>query len=44
MTEFGRIDYFFLDDSCPGPDGKGRDDWQFRKPDMIVPVVELFLV
>lgn len=28
MTEFGRIDYIFLDYSFPGKDGKGRDDWQ----------------
>jgi len=28
MTEFGQIDCFFPDDSYPGPDGKGRDDWQ----------------
>ncbi|MDX9755419.1 MAG: alpha-L-fucosidase [bacterium] len=27
MTEFGPIDCLFLDFSYPGPDGKGRDDW-----------------
>lgn len=27
MTEFGQIDCLFLDFSYPGPDGKGRDDW-----------------
>lgn len=28
MTQFGQIDYLFLDFSYPGEDGKGRDDWQ----------------
>jgi len=31
MTEFGTIDYLFPDFSFPGPDGKGRDDWQSEK-------------
>jgi alpha-L-fucosidase len=31
MTGFGRIDHFFPDFSFPGPDGKGRDDWQSEK-------------
>ncbi|MHC4122343.1 MAG: alpha-L-fucosidase [Planctomycetota bacterium] len=31
LTEFGQIDCLFLDFSYPGPDGKGRDDWQSEK-------------
>jgi alpha-L-fucosidase len=32
LTEFGTIDYLFLDFSFPGdPDGKGRDDWQSER-------------
>jgi len=31
MTEFGRVDYLFLDFSYPGEDGKGRDDWQSER-------------
>jgi len=31
MTEFGPIDCLFLDFSYPGPDGKGRDDWDSIK-------------
>ena len=31
LTEFGTIDYLFLDFSYPGPDGKGRDDWESQK-------------
>ena len=27
LTQFGEIDYMFYDFSFPGPDGKGRDDW-----------------
>jgi len=28
LTEFGPVDYLFLDFSFPGPDGKGRADWR----------------
>ncbi|MEP0765701.1 MAG: alpha-L-fucosidase [Fimbriimonadia bacterium] len=28
LTQYGKIDYIFYDFSYPGPDGKGRDDWQ----------------
>lgn len=28
LTEFGQVDYLFLDFSYPGEDGKGGDDWQ----------------
>lgn len=28
MTDFGRVDYLFLDFSYPGPDGKGHEDWR----------------
>jgi|GEM_PF-35172 len=31
LTEFGPIDCLFLDFSFPGPDGKGRNDWQSEK-------------
>ncbi|MBE3577055.1 MAG: alpha-L-fucosidase [Limnochordales bacterium] len=31
LTQFGRIDILWLDFSYPGPDGKGRDDWQSEK-------------
>jgi alpha-L-fucosidase len=31
LTQFGKIDYMFFDFSFPGPDGKGRDDWQSEK-------------
>jgi alpha-L-fucosidase len=31
LTEFGPIDCLFMDYSFPGPDGKGRDDWQSQK-------------
>jgi len=31
LTEFGTIDYLFLDFSFPGPDGKGRNDWESEK-------------
>jgi alpha-L-fucosidase len=31
LTEFGTIDYLFLDFSFPGPDGKGRTDWESEK-------------
>jgi alpha-L-fucosidase len=31
LTGFGPIDYLFLDFSFPGPDGKGRADWQSEK-------------
>ncbi len=31
LTGYGRIDYVFLDFSFPGPDGKGRDDWESEK-------------
>jgi alpha-L-fucosidase len=28
LTDFGQVDYLFLDFSYPGEDGKGRNDWQ----------------
>ncbi len=28
LTQFGKIDYLFLDFSFPGEDGKGRNDWE----------------
>ena len=28
LTQFGKIDYLFLDFSFPGEDGKGSDDWE----------------
>ncbi len=28
LTQFGQIDILWFDFSFPGPDGKGRDDWQ----------------
>lgn len=31
LTNYGRIDYLFLDFSFPGPDGKGRADWESEK-------------
>jgi alpha-L-fucosidase len=31
LTGFGPIDLMWFDFSYPGPDGKGRDDWQSRK-------------
>ena len=31
LTGYGRIDYIFFDFSYPGPDGKGRADWQSEK-------------
>ena len=31
LTEFGPIDCLFMDYSFPGPDGKGRADWQSEK-------------
>ena len=31
LTEYGRIDCLFLDFSFPGPDGKGRNDWESEK-------------
>ncbi len=31
LTDFGTIDVLFLDYSFPGPDGKGRSDWQSEK-------------
>ena len=31
LTQFGKIDYLFLDFSFPGEDGKGRDDWESHK-------------
>lgn len=31
MTLFGTIDCLFLDFSFPGPDGKGREDWQSER-------------
>jgi alpha-L-fucosidase len=31
LTEFGPIDCLFMDFSFPGPDGKGRADWQSEK-------------
>jgi len=31
LTGYGRIDYLFLDYSFPGPDGKGRAEWESEK-------------
>ncbi|MBN1482332.1 alpha-L-fucosidase [candidate division KSB1 bacterium] len=31
LTTMGQIDLMWLDYSYPGPDGKGRDDWQSEK-------------
>jgi len=31
LTEYGRIDTLFLDFSFPGPNGKGRKDWQSER-------------
>ena len=31
LTQFGQIDTMFFDFSYPGPDGKGRDDWESEK-------------
>ncbi len=31
MTEFGTIDTLFMDFSFPGPDGKGRKDWDSER-------------
>jgi len=31
LTEMGTIDTLFMDFSFPGPDGKGRNDWQSEK-------------
>jgi len=31
LTGYGKIDYLFFDFSYPGPDGKGRGDWQSEK-------------
>lgn len=31
LTQFGTVDIMWLDFSYPGPDGKGRDDWQSEK-------------
>jgi len=31
LTDFGRIDILFLDYSFPGPEGKGRQEWQSEK-------------
>jgi alpha-L-fucosidase len=31
LTEFGPIDCLFVDFSFPGPDGKGRKDWQSER-------------
>jgi len=31
LTGYGKIDYLFFDFSYPGPDGKGRHDWQSEK-------------
>jgi len=28
LTNYGRVDYIWFDFSYPGPDGKGRDDWE----------------
>ena len=39
MTQFGQIDYLFLDFSYPGEDGKGRGDWQSE--DLIKMIREL---
>lgn len=31
LTEYGRIDCLFMDFSFPGPNGKGRKDWESEK-------------
>jgi len=31
LTQFGDVDILWYDFSYPGPDGKGRNDWQSRK-------------
>jgi alpha-L-fucosidase len=31
LTKFGKVDVLWFDFSYPGPDGKGRDDWQSAK-------------
>ncbi|NLC57130.1 MAG: alpha-L-fucosidase [Armatimonadetes bacterium] len=31
LTQFGDVDILWLDFSYPGPNGKGRDDWQSEK-------------
>ena len=31
LTRFGTIDILWMDYSYPGPDGKGRDDWESEK-------------
>jgi len=31
LTKFGKIDVMWFDFSYPGPDGKGKDDWQSEK-------------
>jgi alpha-L-fucosidase len=31
LTNYGKIDYLFLDFSFPGEDGKGRTDWESEK-------------
>lgn len=31
LTRFGRIDLMWFDFSYPGPDGKGRDEWEAEK-------------
>ncbi len=31
LTNFGRIDIMWFDFSYPGPDGKGKDDWESEK-------------
>ena len=31
LTKFGQVDILWYDFSYPGPDGKGRNDWQSRK-------------
>ena len=32
LTNFGKIDVIWYDFSYPGPDGKGRDDWDSEGP------------
>jgi len=31
LTDYGRIDCLFMDFSFPGPNGKGRNDWESEK-------------
>jgi len=31
LTNYGRVDYLFFDFSFPGPNGKGRNDWESEK-------------